>query len=62
MSLIKLSLDGKNKIILAQEELISDIPAGDGKTANPFLQCREGGLVTDKGYLSTVSSGRGWER
>jgi hypothetical protein len=23
-----------------KESLISDIPAGDGKMANPFLQCR----------------------
>ncbi len=34
MSLTKLSLGGKNKIIsAAQGELISDIPAWDGKTA-----------------------------
>jgi hypothetical protein len=31
MSLIKLSLDGNN--------LVSDIPAGDGKIVNLFLQC-----------------------
>jgi hypothetical protein len=27
------------KIFPARENLISDIPAGDGKIANPFLQC-----------------------
>ncbi len=39
MSLIKLSLGGKNLIISVQGELVSDIPAGDGKTANHFLKC-----------------------
>jgi hypothetical protein len=40
MSLIKLSLAAKNLIFPARESLVSDIPAGDGKIANLFLQCR----------------------
>jgi hypothetical protein len=37
MSLTKLSLAGNNSIIRLQEvSLVSDIPAGDGKTANLF--------------------------
>ncbi len=36
MSLTKLSLAGNN----LKESLISDIPAGDGKIANLFLQSR----------------------
>jgi hypothetical protein len=39
MSLTKLSLDGNNKSVPGRGELISDIPAGDGKTASLFLQC-----------------------
>ncbi len=39
MSLTKLSLMGNNLLFPAKESLISDIPAGDGKTANLFLQC-----------------------
>jgi hypothetical protein len=35
-TLTKLSLDGNNLIILVLKELVSDIPAGDGKTANLF--------------------------
>jgi hypothetical protein len=31
------------KLFPARESLVSDIPAGDGKTANLFLQCRNGG-------------------
>jgi hypothetical protein len=27
------------KVIDFPESLVSDIPAGDGKTDNPFLQC-----------------------
>jgi hypothetical protein len=38
MSLTKLSLDG-NTVFLPRESLVSDIPAGDGKMANLFLQC-----------------------
>ncbi len=30
---------GKIKLSTARESLVSDIPAGDGKTANLFLQC-----------------------
>ena len=29
------------KRLAAREDLVSDIPAGDGKTANLFLQCRK---------------------
>ncbi len=37
MSLTKLSLAGKNLIIPGQGEFgYTDIPAGDGKIANPF--------------------------
>ncbi len=39
MSPTKLSLAGNNLIIPGQEELVSEILAGDGKTANLFLQC-----------------------
>ncbi len=42
MSLTKLSLDGNNLTIPAQGEFgpwDSDIPAGDGKIVNLFLQC-----------------------
>jgi hypothetical protein len=28
------------KLIKARESLVSDIPVGDGKTANLFLQCK----------------------
>jgi hypothetical protein len=38
MSFTRLSLEGINLIIPVQGELVSDIPAGDGKTANLFLQ------------------------
>ncbi len=38
LSLTKLSLAGK-KLMTTRESLVSDIPAGDGKTANLFLQC-----------------------
>jgi hypothetical protein len=37
--LTKLSLARNNKIYPARERLVSAIPAGDGKTANLFLQC-----------------------
>ncbi len=39
MPLTKLSLARNNLIIPARESLVSDIPAGDGKTSNLFLQC-----------------------
>ncbi len=35
MPFTKLSLDGNNLI----KSLVSELPAGDGKTANLFLQC-----------------------
>jgi hypothetical protein len=40
--LTKLSLAGNNLIIPGQRpgSLVSDIPAGDGKIANLFLQCK----------------------
>jgi hypothetical protein len=42
MSLTKLFLGGNNDVIYklfpARESLVSDIPAGDGKIANLFLQ------------------------
>jgi hypothetical protein len=41
MSLTKLSVVGNNLIIPNQREsLVSEIPAGDRKLANLFLQCR----------------------
>jgi hypothetical protein len=40
MSLIKLFLGGNNLVFSPpRESLVSDIPAGDGKMANSFLQC-----------------------
>ncbi len=41
MSLIKLSLDGNNLIIPAPGRVwsVHDIPAGEGKIVNHFLQC-----------------------
>jgi hypothetical protein len=43
MSLTKLSLGGNYDVIYklfpSRESLVSDIPAGDGKMANLFLQC-----------------------
>ncbi len=41
MSLTKLSLAGKViKLFPAMESLVIDIPAGDGKIINLFLQCK----------------------
>jgi hypothetical protein len=44
----KLSLGGNNDVInelfLRRGSLVSDIPAGDGKLVNLFLQCRSGGV------------------
>ncbi len=40
----KQTLPGRKYIVKffpARESLVSDIPAGDGKIANLFLQCRE---------------------
>jgi hypothetical protein len=42
MSLKKLSLAGNNLIIPDQGEFGKDIPAGDGKISNLFLQCSGG--------------------
>jgi hypothetical protein len=42
VSLTKLSLAGNNKIFPARESLVSDIPAGDWKIYNIFLQCMAG--------------------
>jgi hypothetical protein len=39
MSLAKLSLAGNNFIIPGQGSLVSDIPAGNGKSITFFLQC-----------------------
>ncbi len=39
MSLTKLSGREKTKLFPPRKSLISDIPAGDGKMANSFLQC-----------------------
>ncbi len=39
MSLTKLYLAENNLNIPDRESLVSDIPAGDGKTANLFLHC-----------------------
>jgi hypothetical protein len=49
MSLTKLSLAGKIKLFPARESLVNDIPAGDRKTANIFLQC-----IEQLAYLSQV--------
>ncbi len=53
MSLTKLSLAGKNLNIPGQGEFGCDIPAGDGKTLYPFLQCT--GIVVERTYW-TISS------
>jgi len=55
MSLAKLSFAGKIKIVSARESLVSDIPAGDGKTANLFLQCRK----TGEGGSGVLRNGEG---
>jgi hypothetical protein len=43
----------------ARESLVSDIPSGDGKTANLFLQCRTLCLYECNMYLSENETGRG---
>ncbi len=40
MSLTILSLAGNNQIIPARESLVSNIPAGDGKTLNLIIPCQ----------------------
>jgi hypothetical protein len=50
MSQTKLSLDGNHLLIPvpSRESLVSDIPAGDRKTANLFLQCLFDNLRNDR--------------
>ncbi len=55
MSLTKLSLSGNNWIVPVTEILVSDIRAGDGKTANLFLQCNDGQFL-DQPYFSLLST------
>jgi hypothetical protein len=39
-----------------KENLVSDIPAGDGKIANLFLQCMSrGGIRIERGWLKGSS-------
>jgi hypothetical protein len=56
MSLTKLCLGGNNDVIYKlfppRESLASDIPAGDGKIVNHFLQCVSGE------YFATEHSGK----
>jgi hypothetical protein len=40
MSLTKPSLAGNDKLFLARESLVSDLPAGDGEIDILFLQCK----------------------
>jgi hypothetical protein len=49
MSQTKLPLARKNYIIPARESLVGDIPAGDRKMPNLFLQCK--GPDFDQGHL-----------
>ncbi len=51
MSLTKLSLTGSNLIIPIRESLVSDIPAGDGKTNNFFYSVRSSGFTKLCGYF-----------
>jgi hypothetical protein len=45
---MSLTWTGIIKFFLARESLVSDVPAGDERTANLFLQCKEQG----EGYES----------
>jgi hypothetical protein len=58
MSLTKLSLGGKNlyktSLFPPRESLVSDIPAGDGKMANLFLQCVGADTAAGMNYNSLV--------
>jgi hypothetical protein len=54
MSLAKLSLAGNNFILPGLESLVSDIPAGDGKIANIFLQC----TAEQKPLLTWIKRGK----
>jgi hypothetical protein len=60
VSLTKLSLGGNNDVIYelfpARESLVSDIPAGDGKIVNLFLQCNP--LRAGRGGHLPCGSGR----
>ncbi len=53
MSLTKLSQGGNYDVIYklfpSRESLVSDIPAGDGKMANLFLQCTVKIIATKSG-------------
>jgi hypothetical protein len=40
VTLANLSLGGNNLTISSRESLVSDIPDGDGKSDDLFLQCR----------------------
>ncbi len=42
------SRDVTNQTLLARESLVSDIPAGDGKIDNIFLQCRSLWIVSQR--------------
>ncbi len=59
MSLTKLSLGGKKtKLFPPRKSLISDIPAGDGKTAKSFLQCMVNfGMINMAGKLTWSTFG-----
>jgi hypothetical protein len=52
MSLTKLSLGGNHdviyKLFLPRKSLVSDIPAGDRKKGEPYLQCSTPLSLTDK--------------
>ncbi len=51
MSLTKLSLADITLIIPAKESLVSDIPAGNGQTANLFSQCRHSRSINNISIL-----------
>jgi hypothetical protein len=67
MSLTKRSLAGNNEIIPGLgESLVSDIPSGDVKIANLFLQCMAGGFEPRNFYIQymahcTPNSGENYE-
>ncbi len=48
------------KLFPPRESLVSDIPAGGGKTGNLFLQCKKGGVLKKSGKdLEWVKRGEG---
>jgi hypothetical protein len=56
----------EQQLFPARESLVSDIPAGDGKIINLFLQCifwsiYGGGVRRFDGWFSKVGWGMGWE-